>query len=346
MKRRDFGALALLGMGAGLTSCRTSAVLNEFSNDPKKIRPSKLSVGDTVGLIAPASPFSREVFDKAVRQLNELGLKIKFGKNLHEQYGYLAGRDDRRLEDIHAMFKDPEVKAVWCIRGGYGTTRLLPNLDYELIRQNPKILIGYSDITALLHAIFLKTGLIGFHGPVAATTMNDYNLASLRQLLFEHHEKQFIDKFTYDQEADEYQSEIINPGKASGQLTGGNLSLLAAMAGTEFGMDATGKLVFIEDVGEKPYRIDRMFTQLRQSANLGKAKGIILGVFNDCNPKEGDFSLSLKQTLEDRLGDLGIPVYYGFSFGHVDQLCTIPVGVEASFDTSTAQLVLIEPCVV
>jgi muramoyltetrapeptide carboxypeptidase len=344
MKRRDFGMLAILGLGAGMTACVPGSRLNRYGGKatPVQVKPPRLKPGDTVGLVAPASPFSDQKFEMAVSNLQELGFRVKLGENLKEEYGYLAGRDVHRLNDLHGFFADPGVRAIWCLRGGYGTTRLLPHLDFDLIRRNPKPLIGYSDITALLMAIYQQTGLTGLHGPVASSTMTGYTREQLEKILFSPEEELLISSIVPGDADDAFQPEVIHPGKCEGQLTGGNLSLLAAMAGTPFGLDATDKLVFIEDVGEKPYRIDRMLTQLRQSARLDKAAGILLGVFNDCEPGEGDFSLTLKETLHDRLGDLGIPVYYGFSFGHVEDMCTLPMGIRAAFDTDHRVLKLLE----
>ena len=349
MKRRTFGRLAILGgvgagIGTSMISCATRESLNSEKATPtmKKIIPRTLRMGDTIGLIAPGSPFSEKVYKRAITHLESLGLKIKESKNLHKSYGYLAGKDEDRVNDIHQMFKNPEVSGIWCIRGGYGTTRLLPDLDYELIKANPKVLIGYSDITALLNAIYLKTGLAGFHGPVAASEMTAYTYENVYSQLFNNNSKSTVKQFIPEGEGEEYKPVVIRPGKMSGELIGGNLSLLAAMAGTEFELDAKGKILFIEDVGEKPYRIDRMLTQLRQTANLKHATGILLGVFNGCQPGENDQSLPLIDTLKDRLGDLEIPVYYGFSFGHIDNNCTIPIGAKASFDTEKPILNILE----
>jgi muramoyltetrapeptide carboxypeptidase len=348
MKRRDFGKLALLGASAGMLSCVTAgkATQDQYRGSPQKIKAAALKKGDTIGLVAPGSPFSPAVFEKAVRQLTEMGFQIKFADNLHSEYGYVAGRDTERLADLHQMFADLGVQAIWCIRGGYGTTRLLPRLDFELIRKNPKLLIGYSDITALLNAIYQRTGLVGLHGPVAASTMTEYTSAKLREIIFEPKDEIYIDRFESKNEDTAFEPVVIVPGICEGELIGGNISLLAAMAGTDFGIDATGKLLFLEDVGEKPYRLDRMLTQLRQSANLDKAAGIIIGVCNDCEANEGNFSLTMKEMFRDRLGDLGIPVYYGFSFGHIDNMCSLPIGIKAHFNTNSGRLILKEKVVV
>lgn len=303
-------------------------------------KPKSLKAGDTVGLIAPGSSVSPEKFERALNNMAALGLKVKYTAAVKSQHGYLAATDSERLSDLHNMFADKTVDAIWCLRGGYGCTRLLPQIDFKLIKKNPKIIIGYSDITALLLGIQKKSNLIGFHGPVATSTFTDYAIQQLKSVLMDEEQNQVIKGGMFD-----YPSEVIRPGKARGCLTGGNLSLLAAISGTDFEMKMKNKIVFIEDIGEKPYRIDRMLTQLRQSGGLGKAAGIALGVFDGCEAKEGSNSLSLIDTLKDRLYDLDIPVYYGLPFGHVDDQCTLPVGIKVELDASNGKLTFLERAV-
>ncbi len=278
--------------------------------------------------------------------MNMLGLHVKWAKNLNRAYGYLAGRDPQRLKDLHAMFRDPQVQAIWCIRGGYGTSRLLPFLDYELIRRNPKVLVGFSDITALLNAIRQRTGLVCFHGPVGSSEFSDYTLGQIRKILFQPAASQFIFPSTKEPgDGTTRHAFPIRPGKAEGELVGGNLSLMAALCGTPFQPDVEGKIVFLEEVGEKPYRIDRMLTQLRQSLPLERTAGIMLGKFAGCAPEKGDMSLSLEETLYDRLRDLKIPVGYGFPFGHIRDQCTLPVGGRASIDAKRMTVEILEQVV-
>jgi muramoyltetrapeptide carboxypeptidase len=308
----------------------------------------RLQAGDTIGLVTPASPASDEKIQTAIKNLESQGFKVKYTDAIRLRYGHLAGTDAQRIDNLHAMFADPEVKAIWCVRGGYGCTRILPLLDYKLIRQNPKIIIGYSDVTALLNAIYQKTGLIGFHGPVGATPFTEYNVENLKKTLIEPDNQHLISlsKENLDKKNTAYQPEIIRSGKAQGVLVGGNLCLLASMVGTDFQVNFQDKIVFIEDVGEKPYRIDRMLTQLLEGSNLSKAKAIVLGIFEDCQPKDEQYSLSLIDTLKERLGNLNIPVMYGFSFGHIQNMCTLPIGVEAEFDADAMTLKLLEKAVI
>ena len=222
--------------------------------------------------------------------------------------------------------------------------RLLPLLDYELIRRNPKVLIGYSDITALHLAIHQRTGLVTFHGPVAASDYPENTLAHLKAALFGGKTPYTLAVPAVGEEfpGEEFRPFVITAGRARGALMGGNLALLSALTGTPYAPSFRGKIAFIEDIGEQPYRIDRMLTQLLQATDLAKAAGIALGVFSDCQPKGESPSLSLPDALRDRLGGLGIPVAYGYPFGHVAHQATLPYGIEAEMDTEKGTLTLLE----
>ncbi len=345
MKRRDL----LKGMATIPFLAQAALSENRKSSGSKKlIKPKRLAAGDTVGVIAPASAPATEDFDKALQNLADLGFKTKVGKHARGRKGFLAGTDAERLEDLHWAFGDPEVKAVWCVRGGYGVSRLLPNVDFNLIKKNPKVFIGYSDITALHLAISQNCGLVTFHGPVAASTYSDYPKKHVTDVLMNPSAPYRVELSPDNQakESNLFKTEVITKGKARGRLVGGNLSLLTALAGTPFGLQNTkGKILFTEDVGEQPYRVDRMFTQLRQSVNLRELAGIALGVFEDCNPKDAN-SQTLIEVVKDRLGDLGIPVIYGLSFGHIRDQFTLPVGIEAELDTENAALTFLETGVI
>lgn len=344
MKRRE-----LLKILAALPLTAISAFgKNGRAGKSKIIKPKRLKAGDTVAVIAPASGLSKESFDKALANLESLGLKIKVGKSARGINGFLSATDKQRLDDLHSAFSDKEVAGVWCVRGGYGAARLLPDIDYGLIRKNPKILIGYSDITSLHLAISQNTGLVTFHGPVAASELSDYTKKHLVNTLFNPSAPYKIEVSEYNKakESNLYKTETISAGKCRGRLIGGNLSLLAALAGTPYALSGLkGKILFIEDVGEQPYRIDRMLTQLRQSAPLRSLSGIALGVFEDCNPKTAD-TQSLHDVVKDRLGDLGIPVVYGLSFGHIRDQFTMPVGIEAELDANNATMTLLDTGVI
>ncbi|MEM9886484.1 MAG: LD-carboxypeptidase [Bacteroidota bacterium] len=342
MNRRNFkkqiaGLALALPLGKGLT------------DQPVTIKPQRLNKGDIVGVIAPGSQINEKALEKGKRNLESLGLEVKFAKNIRAKRGFNAGTDEQRLEDLHTMFADRNIAAIWCARGGYGCTRLLPQIDYNLIRTNPKALIGYSDITALLQAIQVETGLIGFHAAVASSDFTRYTKRYLKRILFQDKDETVIELAKPNQRKGKrdtaFQARTIRQGIARGNLVGGNLSLLAALSGTKWELKAQNKIVFIEDIGEKPYRVDRMLTQLRQAAALRFAAGLALGIFTDCEAGKNDLSLTLQETLDDRLSDLGVPVAYGLSFGHIPDQCVLPVGIAAELDATEQKLTLLEAAV-
>jgi len=225
-----------------------------------------LKSGDTVGLISPASSISEKQYEDSLNHLQRLGLTVITGTNTLKEHGHLGGLDHQRLEDLHAMFANPEIDGIWCARGGYGCTRLLPDIDFDLIRRNPKPIIGFSDITALLNAIYIKTGLIGFHGPLGISKVTDFSKKGLEATIFGGVSPYKISLLVQDESV-----YTIREGSRKGQFVGGNLSLLAAMTGTPHQPDYREKLVFIEEIAEKPYQIDRMLTQLLNGTNLQEA---------------------------------------------------------------------------
>lgn len=334
MNRRHFSEKLFTGLALGGLTSPWSAFYTTDHMKRKKLKPNHLKKGDTIGLITPGSPIDEEKFQKAINTLEQLGLKAFYTEQIHAKKGYLAGSDSDRLKDLHLMFERKDIKGIWCIRGGYGCTRLLPGIDYALIRKNPKVIIGYSDITALVNAIYKKTGLICFHGPVASSDPTDYTLEQFQQILMTRNDRLEI------RNAKNHQARIIRPGIAKGKLVGGNLSLLTAITGTGYELSLKNKILFLEDIGEKPYRIDRMLTHLRQACDLNSAAAIMLGIFEDC--EGGEDSLSLDEVLEDRLGDLNIPIIYGMSFGHIQDIMTIPIGAKAQLDTSLQTLNILE----
>ena len=343
MERRDIlrGAAAL----PFLTLNTTENVAITVEKRKKIIKPKRLKKGDTLGVIAPSSSLPPHVVERAIKNLEGLGFKLKIGKNCRNQRGYLAGTDAERLEVLHWAFSDPEVDAIWCIRGGYGATRLLPHIDYKLIKKHPKILIGYSDITALHVAIFQQTGLVTFHGPVGTSDQTDYTKQHVLDVLMNPTYPYKVELSAENQAktSNLFKTEVISAGKCRGQLIGGNLSLLSAMAGTPYALrDLKGKILFMEDIDERPYRVDRMLVQMLQSHNFKELAGIGLGVFEGCNPKTDENSLSLMDTFKDLLGGLGIPVFYGLSFGHISNQFTLPVGIEAELDTEGGTLTFLE----
>ena len=345
MNRRNFTRISTLGGLFALSGNKLQATSGNSTCNKKTRIPNRLKKGDTIGLIAPASSFSDEAYQTALEHLRYFGFNIKEGKHLHDQKGYLAGEDIARAADINAFFADDSIQGIWCLRGGYGTTRLLSMLDYKTIRKNPKALIGYSDITALLMAIYKETGLVGFHGPVAVSEMTEFSEQYLRSVIMEGKAATYqLSEENQAKAAEDnaFAARTIKGGKAQGKLLGGNLSLLSAMVGTPYLPSAKNAIVFIEDIGEKPYRIDRMMTQLLESGWLNDINGLVLGTFNDCHPDEGDRSLTLKEVIDDRVKGLNVPIAYGYSFGHIDNQITLPIGVKVEMDADIIGLRLLE----
>lgn len=306
------------------------------------IKPKALKFGDTIGVVAPASPTLEENVEKAHKKLKDLGFKVKMGKSCYEKYGYLAGTDSLRAEDINHMFRDEEVDGIICLRGGYGTPRILELLDYDLIKKHPKVFIGYSDITALHIAITRFSRLITFHGPMVASDMlGDFNQFSKKSLF------NFIMEGEYLRNIKNPPGEelkIMNPGIAEGSIIGGNLSLIADTLGTPYEIDLKGKILFIEEVGEEPYQIDRMLTQLRLAGKLKEAEGIILGDFNNCVAKSSEYddSLTLEQVLEDIIKPMNKPTLFNLKAGHCEPVITLPFGARARLDGHKGELTLLE----
>lgn len=315
------------------------------------LKPAMLKTGDTIALVAPASGVSRGEILEATETLKRLGFMVKAGDYLTKEFGYLAGSDQQRADEFMRFITDPEVKCIMAVRGGYGVMRILPLLDFEAIRTNPKIVIGYSDITALVNPIFQKSGVIAFHGPVATSTFDSYTLNSFKRTLMATQAAGTFD------ESEEFQGMIFSearaativPGKAQGRLVGGNLSLVTALMGTPYEIDLRGNILFLEEIEEEPYRIDRMLMQLALSGKLGGCAGVALGRFTKCEARTrgGEFkvSLSLEQVLRGILEPLKIPTVYGLPIGHIKSKLTVPVGGLATLDADTRTITLDEAAV-
>lgn len=317
------------------------------------IKPFRLQKGDTVGLITPASrPFEIEQAKiEAKEKMQALGFKVKFGKNVNKIWGYLAGSDEERVEDIHTFFKDDEVKAIIAIRGGYGTGRLLRHIDYNLIKNNPKILLGYSDITALLIAIHQQTGLVTFHGPVATSTFTEYTQKYFFKVLTETSPVGEIEDAPYDENL-QISNRVwtVKGGKAKGKLIGGNLTLICMSLGTPYEIDTKDKILFIEEVGEQPNDLDRMLTQLYNAGKLDNCRGVVFDRMTKVKPANHlpaySSFLSVEDVIKDRFKEYDYPVCLGLSLGHIKDKPTLPLGIEAELDTDKGRLSLLESAVI
>jgi muramoyltetrapeptide carboxypeptidase len=297
------------------------------------IKPTRLNKGDTVAVIAPASPPNKENLKRGLKFVEDLGLNYKLGKSLYSEYGYLAGDDEARLSDLNEMFLDDEIKAIICAGGGYGTARIASALDYDAIKNNPKIFWGYSDITFLHTAIRQQTGLITFHGPMLAS---DIGKEGANQVSKDTFQQLFVPvELNYDSSIS--QIEELVPGSAEGPLVGGNLSLLSSSMGTPFEIDTKGKILLIEDINEEPRAVDRMLNQLYMAGKLQQSAGIIIGDFNNCVP-ERELSLSLEEVIDHYIQLAGRPALKGFNMGHCSPHIGVPLGATASMDTKEKTL--------
>jgi muramoyltetrapeptide carboxypeptidase len=335
--------------GAALAAASLPSLAESDAPRGGVIRPKRLREGDLVGLIGPAgATFHPDRVELARENLAALGLRVRCGDHLLDRYGYLAGRDEDRAADINHFFSDPEVRAVLAQGGGWGCNRLLPLLDYELIRSNPKIVMGFSDVTGLILGIHARTGLVTFHGPMGGSSWSEFTTDYARRVLFDGEAVTMRNKEGTDDRLVQIDNRVltITPGTARGRLLGGNLTVLTALVGSGYLPDFEGCILFIEDVHEEVYRVDRMLTQLSLAGVLGQVKGVVFGRCTDCEPESRYGSLTLEEVLADHVASLGVPAWYGSMIGHIKDYFTVPLGIEAEIDADAGTIRLLEPAVV
>ena len=309
-------------------------------------KPRALRPGDRIGIVAPSGSTTREnALSDAIVAIESLGFRVVVGATaagaVSERYGYLAAGDAQRAADLHRFFADPQIDAVLCFKGGYGTPRILDLIDYELIARNPKLFIGYSDITALHLAFARFAGFPTIHGPMASG--------------FEKLDRQSRDRWlrvvttggggpvVFADTPGNRGVACVTPGVATGRLTGGNLALVSALVGTDYALDPRDAIVFLEDVAEEPYRVDRMLNQLRLAGYFDACRGVVLGTWERCVASESDRTLTLAQVFADQLGPSGKPVLSGVVAGHGLPTLTLPMGVSARIDASGGRFEILEP---
>jgi muramoyltetrapeptide carboxypeptidase len=305
-------------------------VCNNSMVSPSIIKGSRLQPNQTVGIIAPSSPVDQSEISEGLRLLKSFPLKVRLGEHLFDRLNYLAGSDHDRVSDLHRMFSDPEVKAIFCARGGYGSARLLKEIDFSVIRNNPKIFVGFSDITALLIALYKECGLVTIHGPTLTNLPNEKNWEHLSRLITASQRPQV--SFRH--------GSVINEGTAKGTLLGGNLATLCSLLDTPYVPSFDGMILFVEDKGESPYRLDRMLTQLLLSDRLNGLAGLVIGQMVDCGKEEVVNSL-----VQERLGGLPVPVVTGLPVGHGGENISLPLGLPALLDTERMVLEIEEAAV-
>lgn len=350
MQRRNFlrnvGLSSLLFPLGSLAAPFSETALLRDVKIPKRLKP-----GDTIGIVSPAGAiYESEPYDIAVESMEALGLKVKLGEHVRTRHGHLAGTDQQRAQEFNNMWRDPEVNAIICLRGGSGAARILPLLDYRAIENNPKIFIGYSDITALHLAIYQRTGLVTFHGPLATSTWNSFAVEHLQKLLFEAEAVQYHNPKDNGGLLTQTKNRIrtITPGTATGELIGGNLSVLTNIMGTPyFPTNWENKILYLEDVGERIYAVDRMMSQLQLGGVLKKISGFIFGKCTDCDPggSSGYGSLTLEEVIDHYIKPLEIPAFSGAMIGHINDNVTIPNGIRAQMNAEEGTFKLLSAAV-
>jgi muramoyltetrapeptide carboxypeptidase len=309
------------------------------------LKPPRLRRGDCIGLVAPAStPSSSEKIEKGVRYLESLGYRVIVGKHVSEVYGYLAGTDEQRASDFNSMVADANVKAIIAIRGGYGTPRILPLIDYRSLKRNPKIIVGYSDVTALQLAIFRKTGLVTFSGPMSGVEMWDgidpYTEDKFWRIITSNKKVEHL------RNPDEETLAIMRAGTGSGRILGGNFALVASLIGTPYMPDLKKAILVLEDVDEAPHRIDRMLAQLSHAGILKNLSGLVFGKFTDCVPSDPTKPyLTIDQILQEIPAKVTCPVIANFQYGHIAKKLTIPLGLKGRIETKSGMVEVVENAV-
>ena len=316
---------------------------------PGLLLPPRLKQGDTIGLVSPSSAtYERQPFSVVTETLQALGFKVKEGRNARARRGHLAGTDAQRAQDLNDMFSDPEVQGILAMTGGSGATRILHLLDYAAIARSPKFFGGFSDITALLNAIQAKTGLVTFHAPVGISNWNEFSTRYFRSVLMDGAAVTFSNPVERDGVPAQTTGRIqtLRGGKARGKLLGGNLSVLTTLLGTPYLPDFKGAILFLEDINEFIYRIDRMLSHLKQAGVLDSLAGVVLGQFTDCKPGESYGTSTLEEVFDDYFKPLNIPVYSGAMFGHVRLKFTLPVGLPVEIDADSGTITQLHGAVV
>lgn len=330
--RKQFLKTLTLGLGMSSVPKITSGFFPKWH---PIIKPAQLRKGDVLGLISPASSLSsEEQYEEVAENIKAMGFNVKIGTHAKDDYGYLAGTDAARAEDLNTMFSDPDINAVLPFRGGWGAGRILEYIDYEVIHNNPKPLIGFSDITSLLLAIYAKTGLVTFHGPVGKSEWTSFTQSYFQKALMQ-------TKPYAVQNKEESKISVIREGVAEGTLLGGNLTVLTSILGSGYVPDWNQSILFLEDVGEDIYRIDRMLTQLRLNGIFDQINGLIFGKCSNCSVREGNH-FTLEQVLNQHVQDYNFPVISGVEIGHVEDMFTLPIGIPARMNTGDAAVYVLE----
>jgi muramoyltetrapeptide carboxypeptidase len=316
------------------------------------LNPKALRRGDAISIVVPAGPVNRERLDRALQRLHSRGFRTKTYGDIYRSQNYLAGDDNTRADELMSAFRDPETTAVWCARGGYGATRLLDRIDFDLIRRHPKVLIGFSDITAMHIAIHQRTDLVTFHGPNLQDGFGGQdepppaNEAALWRAILADDQSNAGQGYAYDiTKIESAKLRALYGGASRGRLIGGNLAVLAGLMGTPFEIDTAGRILFLEDVGERLYRIDRYLSQLWLAGKLQAAAGVLLGNFTYSDGEPAESEEAVAALFDDYFGRLDVPILAGFPAGHAKHNITLPVGALVEIDAGRKQFRVCEQTV-
>lgn len=308
------------------------------------LKPKALRPGDKIGIIATSGPAAAENVKSAKMRLEDLGFRVELASGCFASHGYLAGKDELRADDLNKMFADKTIDGIICLRGGYGSTRILDKVDFDIIKANPKIFVGYSDVTALHIAINQISGLVTFHGPMASSDiaggLDDFTRNEFLRAIMEPKPMEYIPN------PQDIKIQTLVKGRACGIIIGGNLSLISATMGTRYEIDTEEKILFLEEIAEEPYRIDRMLTQLALAGKFDDASGIVLGDWNNCESKIYSDSLNLMEVFEDIIIPCGKPTIFNLKAGHCKPKVTLPFGVATLLDADEGKLVIKESAIV
>lgn len=335
--RRNFikssGLLAVASLFSNTELYSQNALIGK-----EKIKPQALKTGDTVAISSPAGAvWDESQIETFSTILKNFGFKVILCKTLYKKHGYLAGTDEFRANELNELFADKTIKGIFCMKGGWGCARLLDKIDYNLIEKNPKVLIGFSDITSLLIAITTKTGLITFHGPVGNSGWNEFTSTVFKNVVMT--AKPYI---LPENPLSENKITTINSGIASGELIGGNLTVLTSIVGSNYLPDWKNKILFLEEVKEEPYSIDRMLTQLKLSGVLNSINGLVFGKCAKCLAEEPMKSFTFDEVIAQHIKPLGIPAFYGAMIGHIENKLTLPLGINATINADKGIITLNE----
>jgi len=360
VSRRQFTAAAAASTAGLSATAAAAAALSALPRPalahappvqrPPTVRPPRLQPGQTIALINPSSAiYERAPYEVAIESLQALGFKVREAPNLRARYGHFAGTDAQRAADVNAMFADASVHGILAMTGGSGGGRILPLIDYEAIRRTPKFLGGFSDLTALINAVHQRTGLVTFHCPMGASEWNEFSVRHFRGTVIDAEAMTLANPKDKEDAlvAKANRTTTLRGGIARGVLVGGNLAVLSAIAGSPYWPRFDGAILFLEEVNEYIYRVDRMLSTLKLSGALDRISGAVIGAFTRCEPGDGNFgTLTLDEVFDDYFKPLKVPVYSGASFGHIRKKFTLPVGLEAEMDADAGTLRFLQPAVV